>query len=72
MEAWGPLDKYPTPFSFPQLSFPVWAQRFKSWSRDPDHAHLGVICHPVLAEVDAFEDCSFVHSKDMREDTKWG
>jgi len=25
----------------------IWVPKFKNGSHDPDHAHLGVVCHPT-------------------------
>jgi len=33
-------------YSFTNFSDVIGAPKFKSGSRDPDHAHLGVVCNP--------------------------
>jgi len=50
--------------------------KLKNWSRDSDHAHLGVICHRRLG-FDAvylrakFDDSSFSRSRDIIEASKF-
>jgi len=49
-------------------------QNFKNGSRDPDHAHKGIVCHPKAFGYIAFcifylhtkfDDCSCSRSRDM-------
>ena len=54
-----------------------WAIKFKSWSRDIDHAHFGVVCYPkantwygLPVHVQKFEDVVFSRSTGMNEDPK--
>jgi len=48
----------------------VRAMRSKNGSRDHDHVHLGIVCHPKANTSYRLSGYNFRHSKDMKVDSK--